>query len=206
MPVPVPVPTVQEFDGHMATDNFVEIDEWCLGIQGSIGELLRNLRDLRNGSTGEAEQFYLTVMDAAHELSGAIFRLRDLCDGPLVPEVGSWSELEGKAARVLGSVGRWGPDQFDVACGMQDNGHQLAVAVALVVRGSWAVMRSEEKGRGTDRRFEGAPLGPGVRVLVVLDEMPSLDERRELEAAVTGTGAILVEVVAAVSAPADSLV
>ena len=72
--------------------------------------------------------------------------------------VGSWANLEGSAQLVVAELADGGV-HFDVVCGLQDRGHQIAVAVSVIVRGRWAVLRSKEKGRGTGRRVEGADVG-----------------------------------------------
>jgi len=58
---------------------------------------------------------------------------------------------------------------FDAAGGLTLGADQFAHGIAIVRECGWFVIRKQPKGRGTDRRVEGMPLGPGARVLLVDD-------------------------------------
>jgi orotate phosphoribosyltransferase len=58
---------------------------------------------------------------------------------------------------------------FDAAGGMTMGADHLSHGIALVADVEWFSVRKQPKGRGTDRWVEGAPLGPGVRVLLLED-------------------------------------
>lgn len=68
---------------------------------------------------------------------------------------------------------------FDAIGGMTMGADPVAHAVALLTGCEWFSVRKAEKRHGRGRRIEGAPLGPGYRVVVVEDT--------------TTTGASLVE-------------
>jgi len=59
--------------------------------------------------------------------------------------------------------------EFDAVGGLTMGADQFAHVMAVEAHCQWFVVRKEPKGRGTNRLVEGAPLGPGVRVLLVDD-------------------------------------
>ena len=58
---------------------------------------------------------------------------------------------------------------FDAVGGMTLGADKFAHVIAVLAAKKWFVVRKEAKGRGTNRRIEGAEIGPGVRVLLVED-------------------------------------
>lgn len=58
---------------------------------------------------------------------------------------------------------------FDAVGGLTLGADQFAHGLAMVARRRWFVIRKAAKGRGTDRRVEGADIAGGVRVLLVDD-------------------------------------
>lgn len=81
---------------------------------------------------------------------------------------------------------------FDAVGGLTMGADQFAHGMALVGGRSWFVVRKVPKGRGTDKRIEGAPLGPGVRVVVVDDVVTTGGSIREALDVVSKTGAVVV--------------
>ena len=118
---------------------------------------------------------------------------------------GSWDELESAAKRAVAELdgeGVW----FDVACGVAGHGHPLAVAVSSVVGGSWSVVRAEVKGRGTERRIEGAQLSGldrPIRVALIHD---GTTDEATLRSAMTAVQVEEAEIVAIVGVASDGLV
>lgn len=68
--------------------------------------------------------------------------------------------------------------------------YTFAVAQAAPCR--WFLIRKESKGRGTDVRVEGAPLGPGTRVMLVDDVVTTGGSIRAAYDAVQAEGATVV--------------
>lgn len=86
--------------------------------------------------------------------------------------------------------------EFDAVGGMTMGADQFAYGIAIVAAKRWFVVRKQTKGRGTDKRVEGAALGPGTRVLLVEDAVSTGGSIKEALAHVRDTGA---DVVAAVT-------
>jgi len=59
--------------------------------------------------------------------------------------------------------------EFDAVGGLTLGADQFAHVVAVLAKRKWFVVRKETKGRGTNKRVEGATLGADVRVLLVDD-------------------------------------
>jgi orotate phosphoribosyltransferase len=59
--------------------------------------------------------------------------------------------------------------EFDAVGGMTLGADQFAHVLAVLARRRWFVVRKAAKGRGTNKRVEGAEVGEGVRVLLVDD-------------------------------------
>lgn len=81
---------------------------------------------------------------------------------------------------------------FDAVGGMTLGADHLAVGVALEADRSWFFVRKEPKDRGTGRQIEGAPLGPGSRVLVVEDVVSTGGSMIRAIDVVEATGATVV--------------
>ena len=58
---------------------------------------------------------------------------------------------------------------FDAVGGLTLGADQFAHVLAVLARRKWFVVRKAVKGRGTNKRVEGAQIGNGVRVLLVDD-------------------------------------
>lgn len=95
---------------------------------------------------------------------------------------GQWSRyfIDGKEALAAGADLRLAAEaiaervadagvSFDAVGGLTLGADALSVAIALVSETSWFIVRKAPKGRGTDRRIEGARIGDGNRVLLVDD-------------------------------------
>jgi orotate phosphoribosyltransferase len=83
--------------------------------------------------------------------------------------------------------------EFDAVGGLTLGADQFAHVIAVLAERRWFVVRKSAKGRGTNRRVEGADLRDGVKVLLVDDVVTtgsSINEAyqviRELGAVVTG--------------------
>ena len=122
---------------------------------------------------------------------------------------GQWSRyfIDGKEALAAGAdlrlaaeaiaerVGEAGIG-FDAVGGLTLGADALSAAIALVSDASWFIVRKAPKGRGTDRRIEGARIGDGHRVLLVDDVVTTGGSILQSFDVVQATGA---EVVAAVT-------
>jgi orotate phosphoribosyltransferase len=88
--------------------------------------------------------------------------------------------------------------EFDAVGGMTLGADQFAHVLAVLARRRWFVVRKAAKGRGTNKRVEGAEVGEGVRVLLVDDVvttgtsiLDAYDVVRDLGATVVGAVALL---------------
>lgn len=86
--------------------------------------------------------------------------------------------------------------EWDAVGGLTLGADQFAHGTAMVAKKQWFVVRKEPKGRGTNRLVEGAPLEPGVRVLLADDVVTTGGSIQQAWRSVDETGA---EVVAAVT-------
>ena len=93
-----------------------------------------------------------------------------------------------EAARAMGA-------DFDAVGGMTLGADQFSHVMAVLGRTRWFVVRKAAKGRGTDRRIEGAALGEGVRVLLVEDVVTLGGSVREAYEVVAETGGTVSGVV-----------
>lgn len=85
--------------------------------------------------------------------------------------------------------------EFDAAGGMTLGADQFAHGLAVLAGKQWFVVRKAVKGRGTNRRIEGATLAEGVRVLLLDDVVTTGGNIREAYDVVAGTGATVGAVV-----------
>jgi orotate phosphoribosyltransferase len=83
--------------------------------------------------------------------------------------------------------------EFDAVGGLTLGADQFAHVIAVLAERRWFVVRKSVKGRGTNRRVEGADVREGVKVLLVDDVVTTgssikeaYDVIRELGAVVTG--------------------
>ena len=82
---------------------------------------------------------------------------------------------------------------FDAVGGLTMGADHLAHAMAVVAGDvDWFSVRKAAKGRGTNRRVEGAELGPQRRVVVVEDVITTGGSILEAVEVVRGTGATVV--------------
>lgn len=91
---------------------------------------------------------------------------RDFIDGKLAVDDPEDLEYVGEAmCRAASSAGI----EFDAVGGLVLGAVPFTFAVARAARCKWFLIRKETKGRGTNRRIEGARITPGMRVMVVED-------------------------------------
>lgn len=99
---------------------------------------------------------------------------------------GAWSDvfIDGKVAVSTPAELRFVGDTMrdaaldagavlDAVGGLVLGAAPFAVAVSLSAEVPWFLVRKEPKGRGTNRLLEGAPLEPGMRVMLVDDVITS---------------------------------
>ncbi len=88
--------------------------------------------------------------------------------------------------------------EFEAAGGMTLGADQLAHGLAVIAGKQWFVVRKAVKGRGTNRRIEGATLGERTRVLLLDDVVTTGGNIREAYDVVRSTGATVAGVVSLV--------
>jgi len=81
--------------------------------------------------------------------------------------------------------------EFEAVGGLTLGADQFAHVMAVLARRRWFVVRKAAKGRGTNRRVEGAEVGEGVRVLLVDDVVTTGASIREAYDVVKGLGAVV---------------
>jgi orotate phosphoribosyltransferase len=125
-------------------------------------------------------------------------------DTPFLLASGAWShdyvdlrralargpDLRLAAEVVAAQLARQGA-VFDAIGGMTMGADPLAHAVALLAGCEWFSVRKAEKRHGLGRRLEGAPLGPGYRVVVVEDTTTTGASLMEAVDEVLATGAVV---------------
>ncbi|MGH9263128.1 MAG: phosphoribosyltransferase family protein [Acidimicrobiales bacterium] len=79
--------------------------------------------------------------------------------------------------------------EFDAVGGMTLGADQFAHVMAVLARRRWFVVRKAAKGRGTNRRVEGADVGEGVKVLLVDDVVTTGTSILDAYEVVRGLGA-----------------
>jgi orotate phosphoribosyltransferase len=87
--------------------------------------------------------------------------------------------------------------EWDAVGGLTLGADQFAhgIVTALGDEHEWFVVRKQPKGRGTNRLVEGAPLGPGSRVLLVDDIVTTGGSIQQAHRHVVDTGATVVAAV-----------
>ena len=103
-------------------------------------------------------------------------------DEPLQLSSGEYSQdfIDAKAALARGAHLRLACEamlglaaqrgvEFDAVGGLTLGADHFSHGIALLGDKKWFVVRKEPKGRGTNKFVEGAPIGPGDRVLLVDD-------------------------------------
>jgi len=112
---------------------------------------------------------------------------RDFVDAKRALQDGA--ELE-KACRYM--LGLLDGIDFDAIGGLTLGADQFAHGMAIVGAKQWFVVRRVAKGRGTNRRVEGAELHEGMRAVVVDDVVTTGASIREAHDVVSETGATVV--------------
>jgi orotate phosphoribosyltransferase len=127
---------------------------------------------------------------------------------PVLLATGAWSRefVDGKAAlahgrdlelacRALLELEAVQAADFDAVGGLTMGADQFAHVVAVLAQVDWFVVRKQPKGRGTNKRVEGAAIGPATRVLLVDDVVTTGGSIRSAYDAVTELGATVVAAV-----------
>ncbi|MGH9164416.1 MAG: orotate phosphoribosyltransferase [Acidimicrobiales bacterium] len=81
---------------------------------------------------------------------------------------------------------------FDAVGGLTMGADQFAHVMAVLAGCEWFVVRKAPKGRGTDKLVEGAPIGPGSRVLLVDDVVTTGGSIQQAHQVITALGATVV--------------
>jgi orotate phosphoribosyltransferase len=84
---------------------------------------------------------------------------------------------------------------FDAVGGLTLGADQFAHVLAVLARRRWFVVRKVVKGRGTNKRVEGADLVEGVRVLLIDDVVTTGSSIREAYEVISDLGAHVVAAV-----------
>jgi orotate phosphoribosyltransferase len=130
----------------------------------------------------------LTSFDEPVELaSGALSR--DFVDAKRA--LGSGPDLAVACRAVAALADRLGV-AFDAVGGMTMGADMFAHGVAVLAGCDWFVVRKQPKDRGTRQQIEGAPIGPGRRLLLVEDTVTTGGSSLEALAVVRATGAEVV--------------
>lgn len=117
----------------------------------------------------------------------------DFVDGK--EALAEWSDLRTASEAIVATVVGAG-HEFDAVGGLTLGADALSVGIASVAECRWFIVRKAPKGRGTRRQIEGAPIGPGDKVLLVDDAVTTGGSIFQAYDIVTETGA---EIVAAVT-------
>jgi len=109
---------------------------------------------------------------------------RDFVDAKRALQDGADLETACRAMlEVVGDV------EYDAVGGMTLGADQFAHVMAVLARRRWFVVRKAAKGRGTNKRVEGADVSEGVRVLLVDDVVTTGSSILDAYAVVTALGA-----------------
>lgn len=151
-----------------------------------------------DGSHDQRWRFQLSFRDQVRSIVQARGYLR-LAE-PVQLASGDWSrdfvdakralaegaDLETACRAILEAVGDL---DFDAVGGMTLGADQFAHVVAVLARRKWFVVRKAPKGRGTNKRVEGAEVGEGVKVLLVDDVVTTGSSILDAYEVVRGLGA-----------------
>jgi len=109
---------------------------------------------------------------------------RDFVDAKRALQSGA--DLETACRAMLEAAG---DAEFDAVGGMTLGADQFSHVMAVLARRKWFVVRKAAKGRGTDKRVEGADVTTGMNVLLVDDVVTTGSSILEAHAVVSGLGA-----------------
>ncbi len=109
---------------------------------------------------------------------------RDFVDAKRALQNGA--DLETACRAMLEAIGEL---DYEAVGGMTLGADQFAHGLAVLARKKWFVVRKAAKGRGTNRRVEGADIGEGVKVLLVDDVVTTGSSILEAYEVVRGLGA-----------------
>src|SRR5207302_4027587 len=108
---------------------------------------------------------------------------RDFVDGKKALARGADLDLACRA--LLESIGDL---DFDAIGGLTMGADQFAHVVAVLAEKDWFVVRKEPKGRGTNKLVEGASVGEGMRVVLVVDVVTTGGSIQKAYEVITGFG------------------
>lgn len=117
---------------------------------------------------------------------------RDFVDVKKALENGA--DLETACRAMVEALGDAGIE-FDAVGGMTMGADQFSHVIAVLQRSRWFTVRKAAKGRGTNRRVEGAQVGEGDRVVLVDDVVTKATSIRDAFEVVRQTGATVVAAV-----------
>ena len=109
---------------------------------------------------------------------------RDFVDAKRALQDGA--DLETACRAMLEAVG---DVDYEAVGGMTLGADQFAHVLAVVAGKKWFVVRKAAKGRGTNKRVEGAEIGEGVKVLLVDDVVTTGSSILDAYEVVRGLGA-----------------
>jgi orotate phosphoribosyltransferase len=104
----------------------------------------------------------------------------------------SGADLELACRALIELANDMGVGHFDAVGGLTLGADQFSHGVAILNRCDWFVVRKAAKGRGTNKRIEGAELGPGVKVLLVDDVVTRGGSIQEAYQVISAEGATIV--------------
>ena len=104
-----------------------------------------------------------------------------------------WADLR-VACRAIVEQVREAGIEFDAAGGMTMGADPLAVGIAAETSRQWFSVRKAPKNRGTRQQIEGAPIGPGHRVLLLEDATTTGNSTEKAYEVIRDTGAEVVAV------------
>jgi orotate phosphoribosyltransferase len=101
------------------------------------------------------------------------------------------ADLQTACAAMVEALRDAGID-YDAVGGMTMGADQFSHVIAVLARCRWFTVRKAVKGRGTNRRIEGAQVGGGDRVVLVDDVVTKATSIRDAFDVISQTGATVV--------------